>query len=313
MNSILNVVDVTKRYDQQTALDHVSISIPENSVFGLLGPNGAGKTSLIRIINQITAPDSGSILFQNEPLSPKHAELIGYLPEERGLYKKMEIGEQAIYLARLKGLSRAEAVKRLKSWFEKFEIKGWWRKKVEDLSKGMQQKVQFIVTVIHKPRLLILDEPFTGFDPINAQLIRDELLEMKANGTTIILSTHRLESVEELCTHICLINKSKSVLEGSVKDIRKSFSSRTYEVLFEASGQPYEFDMNDSQVELLQEENHETMITYRIRLKSGFSSNELLSSFIKKGTIHGFREMIPSMNEIFIQSVNTASQNQLHG
>jgi len=305
MSSLLDVIDVSKRYDQQLALDHVSLRIPENAVFGLLGPNGAGKTSLIRIINQITAPDSGQIFFNNEPLNPSHTGMIGYLPEERGLYKKMEIGEQAIYLAQLKGLSRSEAVKRLKVWFEKLEIKAWWRKKVEELSKGMQQKVQFIVTVVHEPRFLILDEPFTGFDPINAQLIRDELIEMKQRGTTIVLSTHRMESVEELCTHMCLINKSRNILEGSVKDIRKSFSTQSYEILFEPASlaQPVKWD--SSRFQLIQEENHGETVTFRVKLQSGASSNSLIASLIDSGTIHAFKEIIPTMNDIFIQTVNS--------
>jgi ABC-2 type transport system ATP-binding protein len=214
---VLNVVGLEKTYGRRKVVSGVSMRVGEAEIVGLLGPNGAGKTSLIRIINQITGPDGGSILFNNEPLNPTHTHLIGYLPEERGLYKKMEVGEQAVYLARVKGLSRPEAIKRLKFWFEKFEIKGWWRKKVDELSKGMQQKVQFIVTIIHEPPLLILDEPFSGFDPINANLIKDELLKLKDNGTTIILSTHRMESVEELCTDIALINRSKKIVGGSIK------------------------------------------------------------------------------------------------
>src|SRR5258706_4045513 len=230
--SILSVQNVTKRYSNHTALDKVSIEVPPQSVFGLLGPNGAGKTSLIRIINQITGPDEGKILSAGRPLSPAHVERIGYLPEERGLYRKMEVGEQALYLARLKGLSRSDALKKLKYWFEKFEITTWWKKKVEELSKGMQQKVQFIVTVLHEPDLLILDEPFTGFDPINTNLIRDELLELRKKGSTIILSTHRMESVEEMCSHIALINLAKKILDGEVKKIRKEFRDQTYEVQF---------------------------------------------------------------------------------
>lgn len=305
MSSLLDVIDVSKRYDQQLALDHVSLQIPENAVFGLLGPNGAGKTSLIRIINQITAPDSGRILFNNEPLNPSHTGIIGYLPEERGLYKKMEIGEQAIYLAQLKGLSRAEAVKRLKMWFEKLEIKGWWRKKVEELSKGMQQKVQFIVTVVHEPRFLILDEPFTGFDPINAQLIRDELLEMKMKGTTIVLSTHRMESVEELCTHICLINKSRNILEGTVKDVRRSFSTQSYEIQLEPSSKTHSIRWDNSRFKLINEEIHGETVIYRVQLQPGVSANALISSLLDAGTIHAFKEIIPSMSEIFIQTVNS--------
>src|SRR4030095_5527237 len=229
---ILNIQHVSKQYAAHRALDDVSIDVPKGSIYGLLGPNGAGKTSLIRIINQITAPDQGEVMFMGEKLRQKHIGMIGYLPEERGLYKKMEVGEQALYLAQLKGMKRSEAVLRLREWFEKFELQGWWRKKVEELSKGMQQKVQFIVTVLHEPDLLILDEPFTGFDPINTNLIRDELLELRKKGSTIILSTHRMESVEELCSHIALINLAKKVLEGEVKKIRKEFRSHMYEVQF---------------------------------------------------------------------------------
>jgi ABC-2 type transport system ATP-binding protein len=229
---IFSANEVVKRYDKHTALDGVSITVKKNSIFGLLGPNGAGKTSLIRIINQITGPDSGELYFNGERLQQHHIERIGYLPEERGLYKKMEVGEQALYLARLKGLSRNEAIKRLKYWFEKFEITSWWNKKIEELSKGMQQKVQFIVTILHEPELLILDEPFSGFDPINANLIKNEILELKQKGTSIIFSTHNMASVEELCDDIALINRSKKILEGSVKDIRKEYRTNTYRVEF---------------------------------------------------------------------------------
>ena len=219
--NILSAKNIVKKYAAHTALDDVSLDIPAQSIFGLLGPNGAGKTSLIRIINQITGPDSGEVFFENEKLSPKHVEQIGYLPEERGLYKKMEVGEQALYLAQLKGMKKAEAKKKLKYWFEKFEIDAWWNKKVEELSKGMQQKVQFIVTVMHEPKLLILDEPFSGFDPINANLIKNEILNLKKQGSTILFSTHNMGSVEELCDNIALINRSKKIVDGSVKDIRK--------------------------------------------------------------------------------------------
>src|ERR1041385_8079457 len=230
--SILSVQNVTKRYSNHTALDNVSVEVPEQSVFGLLGPNGAGKTSLIRIINQITGPDEGHIFFSGKLLSPSHTEQIGYLPEERGLYRKMEVGEQAIYLARLKGLSKKEARRRVIYWFEKFDMGAWWKKKVEELSKGMQQKVQFIVTVLHEPRLLILDEPFSGFDPINAQLIKDEILRLREKGSTIIFSTHNMGSVEEMCDNIALINRSKKILEGSVKQIRETYKSNTFTIEF---------------------------------------------------------------------------------
>ena len=230
--SLLSVQNVTKHYATHVALKNVSIDVPEQSIFGLLGPNGAGKTSLIRIINQITGPDEGQILLHGKPLSPEDIAHIGYLPEERGLYKKMKVGEQALYFARLKGMSKVDAMKELKIWFEKFEMVSWWNKKVEELSKGMQQKVQFIVTVIHKPKLLILDEPFSGFDPINANLIRNEILELRKQGTTVIFSTHNMGSVEELCDNIALINKSEKILDGLVKDIRKAHRSNIYDINF---------------------------------------------------------------------------------
>src|ERR1044071_2013677 len=235
MGNLLIAKNIVKRFGNYSALDDVSIEVPAGSIFGLLGPNGAGKTTLIRIINQIPAPDSGNILFEDRFLNPDHVKEIGYLPEERGLYRKMGVGEQAVYLARLKGLSKRDANVRVKEWFSRFGMDGWWKKKVEELSKGMQQKVQFIVTVLHNPRLLILDEPFSGFDPINAQLIKDEILRLRANGATIILSTHNMGSVEELCDNIALINKGKKILDGNVKEIRRAYASRTYEIQFRGS------------------------------------------------------------------------------
>lgn len=302
MSNIIEVKGVSKAYDKHVALDNVSLSIPKGAVFGLLGPNGAGKTSLIRIINQITAPDSGVVLFNNSQLNPDHTASIGYLPEERGLYKKMEVGEQALYLAQLKGMSRAEAMKRLKFWFEKFEITSWWKKKIEELSKGMQQKVQFIVTVVHEPSLLILDEPFTGFDPINANLIKDELLEMKAKGVTIALSTHRMESVEELCTHIALINKSKKLLEGPVGEIRRSFRSNMYEFEYEGNN----IGLANSlwgDFELISNEPNGDYMKASVRMKGEANTNALLQGLINNLTIHSFREVLPNMNDIFIQTV----------
>src|ERR1051326_2790492 len=230
--NILEAKNIVKQFGNFTALDDVSISVPQKSIFGLLGPNGAGKTTLIRIINQITAPDKGEIFFEGEKLKPSHSESIGYLPEERGLYKKMEVGEQCLYLAQLKGMEKREADKKLKEWFEKFEMMSWWKKKIEELSKGMQQKVQFVATVIHEPKLLILDEPFSGFDPINANLIKDGILKLREKGSTILLSTHNMGSVEEMCDHIALINRSKKILEGSVSEIRKAYRSNIYEVEF---------------------------------------------------------------------------------
>ena len=229
--NLLIVKDVVKQYGDYTALFNVNISVPKGSVYGLLGPNGAGKTTLMRIINQITAPDSGSLLFDGAKLEKHHIAAIGYLPEERGLYKKMKVGEQVLYLAQLKGMSYAEAIEKLKFWFKKLDILDWWNKKVEELSKGMAQKIQFVVTVIHEPKLLIFDEPFSGFDPINAAIIRNEILELSQKGTTIIFSTHRMESVEEICDYIALINKSKTILEGPIETIKKQFTNNSYEVI----------------------------------------------------------------------------------
>ena len=311
MPNILEVRNVSKAYDKHVALENVSITINEGSVFGLLGPNGAGKTSLIRIINQITAPDSGHILFDGKPLSPQHTAQIGYLPEERGLYKKMEVGEQVLYLAQLKGLSRADAVVKLKYWFEKFEIKGWWKKKVEELSKGMQQKVQFIVTVVHEPKLLILDEPFTGFDPINANLIKDELIEMRKKGTTIALSTHRMESVEELCTHIALINKSRKLLEGPVKDVRKLYKSNVYAIEYEGTNIGLANSMWGD-FELIENEPYGDGMKALVKVKDSIDTNALLQGLINNVTIHSFKELIPTMNDIFIQSVTNNEIQTIH-
>jgi ABC-2 type transport system ATP-binding protein len=304
--NILNIQNVTKIYAAHKALDDVSFDVPSGSVFGLLGPNGAGKTSLIRIINQITGPDGGQILFNGNKLNKDHAQQIGYLPEERGLYRKMEVGEQCVYLAQLKGMSRSDAMKKLKVWFEKFEITAWWKKKIDELSKGMQQKVQFIVTVLHEPQLLILDEPFTGFDPINANLIKDELLGMKAKGITIVLSTHRMESVEELCSHITLINKSKKILDGPVKQVRKQFRSNVYEVRYIghpislANGLWGRFEL----METVQEDDHHYA---KIKIPEDKQTNHLLQSLLPEVQVIGFNELTPSMNDIFIKLVNGQS------
>ena len=288
--SIISVQNVVKQYAGHRALDNVSLEIPEGSVFGLLGPNGAGKTSLIRIITQITAPDSGRIRFLGNDLHLQHVREMGYLPEERGLYKKMEVGEQALYLAMLKGMSRADAMKRLKYWFEKFEIQAWWKKKIEELSKGMQQKVQFIVTILHEPKFLILDEPFTGFDPINAELIKNELLALKEKGTTIALSTHRMESVEELCTHIALLNRSKKILEGAVKDIRKQYKSNTFEIHFTGGNKIGFTHALWTGFELLDlKEDGEHHIA-RVKMLGNHSPNDLLSALLPLVQIQGFRE-----------------------
>lgn len=300
--NILEIKGVSKSYASHLALNRVSVHIPAQSVYGLLGPNGAGKTSLIRIITQITAPDEGEIFFSGKPLRAEHINRMGYLPEERGLYKKMEVGEQALYLARLKGLSRAEAMKKLKYWFEKFEIQGWWKKKVEELSKGMAQKVQFVTTVLHEPEFLILDEPFTGFDPINAELIKNELLELRAKGTTIVLSTHRMESVEELCSHISLINRSQVILEGSVKDIRKQNKTNSYEILYKGNRIAFThalwtgFELTDLK------EDPDFNIAH-VKILGDHSPNDLLNVLLPQVQILGFKELIPSMNDVFIQKV----------
>ena len=281
----------------------MSISIPEKSIYGLLGPNGAGKTTLIRIINQIITADSGNILINGEQLAPHHIGVIGYLPEERGLYKKLKVGDQLIYLARLKGLSHNDAITRIKYWVEKFEIKDWWHKKIEDLSKGMAQKVQFISTVLHEPQLIILDEPFSGFDPVNANLIRDEILELRDKGSTIIFSTHRMETVEELCDHIALINKSKKILEGPKKEVKATFKTNTFLVEhkgdFSLDGAHYESTSSRS----LDDGYLETFV----KIKTDRNANELIRELVGATEIHGFREKIPSMSEIFIQLVNGGS------
>ncbi len=301
--NILSAKNIVKKYASHTALDNVSLDIPEQSIFGLLGPNGAGKTSLIRIINQITGPDSGEVLFEGQKLSQKHIEQIGYLPEERGLYKKMEVGEQALYLAQLKGMKKAEAKKKLKYWFEKFEIDAWWNKKVEELSKGMQQKVQFIVTVMHEPKLLILDEPFSGFDPINANLIKNEILDLKKKGSTILFSTHNMGSVEELCDYIALINRSKKIVDGSVKDIRKENKSNIIEIEF--TGNMMGFTNSLWTFGKLGEHSAEGEVCKaQIELTTGSTSNQLLSSILQAVEIHSFKEVVPSMNDIFIKKVS---------
>lgn len=299
MSVLFSANNIVKRYAQHTALNDVSIEIPHQKIFGLLGPNGAGKTSLIRIINQITAPDSGTLYFEGEKLSQKHIAYIGYLPEERGLYKKMKVGEQALYLTQLKGLSEKEATKRIRYWFEKFEIKDWWNKKVEDLSKGMQQKVQFIVTILHEPKLLILDEPFSGFDPINSNLLIKEILELKSKGTTIMLSTHNMESVEELCDHIVLINQSKKILDGPVKDIRHANKSNVYEVTF--TGNLLAFtNALWTQFKLLECTQDHNLMKARIQFLNGATPNQFLQTVLPFVEIHSFQEMLPSMKEIFI-------------
>lgn len=301
---MLDIRHIVKQYANHTALNDVSFIVPKGQIFGLLGPNGAGKTSLIRIINQITAPDAGEIYFDGERLSPKHIGRIGYLPEERGLYKKMEIGEQMIYLAQLKGLSKQDAKERIKYWFEKLQIESWWNKKVEDLSKGMQQKVQFVATVLHEPDLIILDEPFSGFDPVNAQIIQDEILELNKKGATIIYSTHRMESVEMLCDHIALINKSKLILEGSVKQIKNQYKNQTYKIQYVLKPEHTSPLEHSSLYEIIQHEvGEESKLT--IQLNPGINLNDVLLHLIPMMEIHQIFEIVPTMNEIFIDKVTS--------
>ncbi len=291
--------NVTKRFATQTALDGVSICVPEKSIYGLLGPNGAGKTTLIRIINQITAPDSGSLFINGRPLKPADVHNIGYLPEERGLYKKMKVGEQALYLAQLKGLSHAEAMRRLKYWFKKLEITGWWDKKVEELSKGMQQKVQFVTTVLHEPQLLIFDEPFTGFDPINVKQIKDEILFLRDRGATIIFSTHNMSSVEELCDNITLINKANTILEGSVEKIRSEWAANEYDIVFYGEVTP----SGNGQFSVLSTTFGEGKTAVRIKAAESAETNEIIGAMTSAGKVVSFNPSLPSMNEIFIRVV----------
>ena len=281
----LEINNVSKTYGTKKVLNDISIKVPKQSIYGLLGPNGAGKTTLIRILNQITMPDTGQVILDGKPLSPKDIANIGYLPEERGLYKKMKVGEQAIYLAQLKGMERREAEKRLRHWFIKFEIASWWDKKVEELSKGMQQKIQFIVTVIHEPKLLIFDEPFSGFDPINVNLLKNEILELRDKGATILFSTHNMASVEELCDNIMLINQGKKILEGRVSDIKQQYKQHKYDVVYK----PF----NGSEV---------TQLTV-----NATNPNELVRDIIEKGEIISLNEILPSMNDIFIILVSASN------
>lgn len=296
--NILEANHVTKRYAEHTALNDVSISIPKQSIFGLLGPNGAGKTTLIRIVNQIIMADEGDVFINGEKLEPKHIGVIGYLPEERGLYKKMKVGEQLMYLAQLKGLSTGEARKRIKFWLEKLGLTEWAGKKVEDLSKGMAQKIQFIATVLHEPSLLILDEPFSGFDPVNANLIKDEIFELREKGATVIFSTHRMESVEQLCDHIALINKSQKILDGPKTEIKNSYKLNQYEVI-------YKGELKESPgFSILKEEKSELGLNKAtIQANNGESPNVILQELISKIEVHSFIEIIPSINDIFISLV----------
>ena len=304
MSSILEVKNVVKQYGDYVALNSVSLSIPKGSIYGLLGPNGAGKTSLIRIINQITLPDSGEVLLDGEKLQPHHIQHIAYLPEERGLYKSMKVGEQCLYLAQLKGLSKKEAKIQLDYWFEKLDIKGWWNKKIEELSKGMAQKIQFVVCVLHQPKLLIFDEPFSGFDPVNANIIKDEILSLKEKGTTIIFSTHRMESVGELCDHIALIHKSNKLIEGKLEEVKRQYRSNSFEVGIltdNVEGLMYDltqkFTVGPANFKSLNQE-----LKLEIQLGTG-TPNELLQVLTQRGQVTHFVEKIPSVNDIFIKTV----------
>lgn len=299
---MLSVNNIVKQYATHRALDDVSLKVEQGKIFGLLGPNGAGKTSLIRIITQITAPDSGEVIFNGQRLNANHISQIGYLPEERGLYKKMEIGEQVLYLAKLKGMSTAEATKRVKYWFEKLEMGSWWNKKVEDLSKGMQQKVQFVATVLHQPELIILDEPFSGFDPVNADVIKNEILELNKQGATFIFSTHRMESVEELCDSIALIHRSKKILDGTVGDIKEKYRNNTYWVEYEGD---FNTESPSEIFDVLQKDTQQGKTTLKIKLKDGQTANQLLSVLLPVVNIHRLDEVIPTMNDIFIDQVKT--------
>lgn len=306
MSNLLIAENITKSYGDFTALNNFSIKIPKQSIFGLLGPNGAGKTTFLRILNQISVPDSGVIYLDNEELQPQHISQIGYLPEERGLYKSMKVGEQAIYLARLKGMSKIKAQQRLNYWFEKFGIEDWWDKKIQELSKGMAQKIQFIITVMHQPKLLIFDEPFSGFDPVNANLIGQEILKLRDKGATILFSTHRMESVEEMCDHIALINKSNKLIDGEISTIKRQFKAN----IFQVGIQPKE---NKNVHEVLKEKFeisptsfksiHKNELQLEIKMDENNSANSLLSYLLTLGNVTHFVEVIPSINEIFIKSV----------
>ncbi|MUU78098.1 ABC transporter ATP-binding protein [Winogradskyella endarachnes] len=305
MNDLLVANSVSKSFGGFRALNEVSIAVPKGSIFGLLGPNGAGKTTLIRIINQITMPDQGRVLLDGQPLKTEHIRDIGYLPEERGLYKSMKVGEQCLYLAQLKGLSKTEAKKRLKHWFNKLEIGDWWNKKIQELSKGQAQKIQFIVTVLHQPKLLIFDEPFSGFDPINANLIKDEILQLREEGATVIFSTHRMESVEELCDHIALIHKSNKILDGKLNDIKRQNKTNTFEVGLASLNKDRVFAEIQDKFEVLPATFKNLNDDMKLNIKLGLdtSPNDLLSFLTSKAEVHHFVEVIPSASDIFIQTI----------
>ncbi len=307
----VEIQNVTKRFSNHLALNKISFSINKGVVFGLLGPNGAGKTTLIRILNQITAPDSGNILFEGHPIKRTDIERIGYLPEERGLYKKMKVGEQALYLAQLKGLSKEEAIKRLHYWFKKFEISYWWERKVEELSKGMQQKVQFITTIIHQPEFLIFDEPFSGFDPINANLMKEEILELKKKGATIILSTHNMASVEEICDDIVLINNAEIILDGNLAEIKTASKLNQFQV--EVGDIDSDIvNLLPTEYEILGTEKMNGYTLFTMKISQNATPNQLLQFFIGHASVHSFKEILPSMNEIFIDKVNSYNKSHQH-
>ena len=302
--NILQIEKLTKRYSNHTALSDVSLEVPRGSVYGLLGPNGAGKSTLIRVINRITLPDAGRVLFDGKPITDEDIYQIGYLPEERGLYKKMKVGEQALFFARLKGLSRRDALQRLKKWFIRLGIESWWDKKVEDLSKGMAQKVQFITTVLHEPKLLIFDEPFSGFDPINANILKQEIMRLRDEGATVIFSTHNMSSVEEICDHITLINKSRNILSGSVDEVRRRFGENIFEVVYGGDKDSFEHIMQPvaemlSTAEVADSAYH----TSRIRLKDTATVRESIALANDAVELRSWSEVIPSMNDIFIRAV----------
>lgn len=304
--NIVEVQHVTKKFSNHIALKDLSLTIPKGSIFGLLGPNGAGKTTLIRMLNQITVPDSGVILYQGRPLQREDIETVGYLPEERGLYKKMKISDQVIYLARLKGLPMDVATKRLQFWFKKFGIESWWNRKVTDLSKGMQQKIQFIVTIVHQPNLLIFDEPFSGFDPINAELLKNEIIELRNNGATIVLSTHNMNSVEEICDQIVLLNNGEKVLEGNLNEIKKQFRTHCYEIkVANALDVPFPDTFH-----VLSQYSENQDVIYKIKMDPSENPNQLLAWFVSKTSIIDYHEVIPSMNDIFIETITAQNVNR---
>ncbi len=308
MDYLLQAQNVTKRYADKTALNSFDINIPKGSIYGLLGPNGAGKTTFIRIINQITAPDEGQILLNGKPLDKESIAHVGYMPEERGLYKNMKVGEQAMYFAKLKGMSNAEAKKRTQYWFDKLGISSWWNKKLGELSKGMGQKVQFVITVIHEPSLLIFDEPFSGFDPVNAHLIANEILELRDKGTTIIFSTHRMESVEEMCDHVALINLSNKVLDGTIEEVRNQYKTGKYRILLDK--------VNETELTIFKNQNiveniiqNQTNFSFDLKIDKEISPNHVLGQLANVGEIHQFNEIIPSMNDIFLEAVHSSNHN----